>query len=106
MNMESPLIRHFTIRDLLENKDEIDRLDDPRGYLLSCNDSWIELLKSNPYSQPDDIALILALDRNTVIGRLGFYAGLVSLQGDKDRCFWMSGFFLDESYKKAAGIGG
>lgn len=98
-------IQAFTIREVTENPGMFDEYNDPHGYASGCNEEWNELLRTNPYAQDSDLALILAMDGNTVVGRLGLYAGMVCLEGRKERTFWLDGFFVANSYR-TSGAGG
>jgi GNAT superfamily N-acetyltransferase len=72
------------------------------------------MLRENPFAQPGDLAILLAVEdrerqKPAVVGRLGFYAGpgeIFDSAGKKDfRTFWMDGFFLAEQHR-SSGIGG
>lgn len=83
----------------------LETLRDPHSYLAPDRGKWLQLLSSNPASQPGDLALTLAVDRDTVVGRLGFYAGAYCVSGRSSTTFWMDGFALQPEYR-ASGIGG
>lgn len=98
-------ILSFTIRDLVECPSSLRSLSDPHGYLDTFGVGGLELLRTNPYTSDADLAAILAIDGDLVVGRLGLYAGLLIYDSQKMRTFWLSGFFLDQKYKRT-GIGG
>lgn len=91
------------------------RFDDPHGYITRNDATWARMLRENPFAQPTDLAILLAIaDREgqkpAVVGRLGFYAGpgeIFDATGEKKefRTFWMDGFFLAEEHR-SSGIGG
>ena len=103
--MEDLRIRAFRIHEFETNASVLSQFADPRGYLAHVTPAWVELLRTNPFAQPSDLALVLALDGERVVGRLGFYAAQVSLAGQLHRTYWMQGFFLDEAYR-TSGAGG
>lgn len=91
------------------------RFDDPHGYIARNDATWARMLRENPFAQPTDLAILLAVEERegqkpAVVGRLGFYAGpgeiFDAAAGKKDfRTFWMDGFFLAEAHR-SSGIGG
>ena len=78
--------------------------DDPNGYLQSFRKDP-RLIIENPHAKKDDPALILALDGQKVVGRLGLFAGELFYGGQNIRVYWLSEFAMEESYK-ATGVGG
>lgn len=58
----------------------------------------------NPYAQPDDIVLFVALKNNQVIGYLGRFPGILSFESNHYRVFWGSTFYLMDKYR-GKGIG-
>lgn len=95
----------YTLTELKNQSEELLRLKDPHGYLRVLSEGTIEFLGSNPCARPDDLALILTIDGETVVGRLGLVAGRVRFRGKEDRLYWLSGFFLDRAYRQT-GAGG
>jgi GNAT superfamily N-acetyltransferase len=91
------------------------RFDDPHGYIARNDATWARMLRENPFAQPTDLAILLAVEdrdgqKPAVVGRLGFYAGpgeIFDAAGIKKdfRTFWMDGFFLAEAHR-SSGIGG
>jgi GNAT superfamily N-acetyltransferase len=63
------------------------------------------MLLANPNGSTNDIALVLALDGERVVGRLGCFAGPVKVGGESKRAFFLSGFALDPEYRQT-GVGG
>jgi hypothetical protein len=98
-------LRSFTIEDFVTNKSCLNEYTDPHGYTRSYQDDKIGLLIENPYAQENDLALILAVSKSTIIGRLGFFAGPACYNDKKRRVLWLSGFFLRDEYRKT-GAGG
>lgn len=95
----------YTIKDISGNPAIFDKYSDPHGYIKGANDRWARILKANPYARDEDIALILTIDDGVVVGRLGLYGAPVVYNQKEERTFWLSGFFLKESYKNS-GAGG
>ena len=58
----------------------------------------------NPYAQPDDIVLFVALKNNQVIGYIGRFPGILSFESNHYRVFWGSTFYLMNKYR-GKGIG-
>jgi GNAT superfamily N-acetyltransferase len=58
----------------------------------------------NPYAQPDDIVLFVALKNNQVIGYIGRFPGILSFESNHYRVFWGSTFYLMDKYR-GKGIG-
>ena len=98
-------IKNFTIKDITGNPRIFENYEDPSEYIKHCDAQWIKKLTSNPSAQENDLALILAIDDQTVVGRLGFYSASVFYNSKEERTFWLDGFFLDEKYKNS-GAGG
>jgi GNAT superfamily N-acetyltransferase len=84
---------------------------DPHKYIAMCDATWAKMIRANPYAQGSDVAMILALDDETVVGRLGFHAATASVSGGKgvggqpSRIHWMDGYFLHKDYV-TTGVGG
>ncbi len=103
--MRNLFTKAFTIREIIEDPAIFGQYEDPHGYISRCDEKWIELLRSNPYALDSDVAIILAIDENNVVGRLGFYAGQVCINDSRERTFWMDDFALYDSYRNS-GAGG
>ena len=103
--MDNLSIVGYTIGQLSNESDALARYTDPSGYLTECTPEWVNLLDSNPASQDTDQAIILTVDRDTVVGRLGMHAGSVSINQQKHTVFWIRGFFLRDGYRHS-GAGG
>lgn len=97
--MDAPRIRTFRIQDFVANPQVLAEYDDPLGYVAPCTPRWIELLASNPFAQPTDLAMVVAIDGNKIVGRLGFYAAEVSLAGQRYKTYLQQAFFLDPDYR-------
>ena len=95
----------FTIAELLSGKLVSNSFDDPYSYLPDDLPRWIEMLSINPHATTDDLALILAVDSNAVVGKLAMIAGGVSPSSERDRTFMLSSFFLSDEYRDT-GVGG
>jgi hypothetical protein len=98
-------IAGFTVAQLSAGPSVLGAFSDPHGYLAAFDDAGCALLGANPQAQPADLALVLALDRNTVVGRLGFFAGVAPRGSTVPRVLWLSGFFLQDTYRHS-GAGG
>jgi GNAT superfamily N-acetyltransferase len=60
--------------------------------------------QKNPYSQPEDEVLFVAVKNNQVIGYLGRFPGLLYLENKLYRIFWGSTFYIMTKYR-GTGIG-
>lgn len=98
-------IRAITISDLCMNPGVLAEYNDEFKYVEGCDAAWIRMLASNPYAQETDLALILAISGDKIVGRLGLYAGRSFCDGHETPTFWMAGFFLGKEYKHT-GAGG
>jgi GNAT superfamily N-acetyltransferase len=54
---------------------------------------------NNPYAQPDDVALFVAFKDNQVIGYIGRFPGLLSIENKHHRVFWGSTFYVADKYR-------
>ncbi|HEX8878152.1 MAG TPA: hypothetical protein VF777_15505 [Phycisphaerales bacterium] len=115
--MGSLRVQALTVADIGDDG-LTNRFDDPHGYIARNDATWARMLRENPFAQPTDLAILLAVEdregqKPAVVGRLGFYAGPGEIVdagatsgGRKDfRTFWMDGFFLAEQHR-SSGIGG
>jgi len=99
-------IQSLTINQLGESPSPISRFQDDHGFLPDDLSQWLNLLQQNPHFQPEDPALVIALDNDKVIGRLGLYRGIMTKSdGQCGPIFWLDGFFLDPNYLDS-GAGG
>ena len=94
----------YSIKELSENPEIVKKFQDPHNYIDNYN-AWIKLLKTNPNAKEDDIAIILTIEEQTIIGKLGLYASNVFYNGKKENIYFIAGFFLDDNYKNS-GAGG
>ena len=97
--MDAPRIRTFRVQDFIANAQVLAEYDDPLGYVATCTPRWAELLASNPFAQPSDLAMVVAIDGKKIVGRLGFYAAEVSLGGQRHKTYLQQAFFLDPAYR-------
>lgn len=97
-------IRAFKLEELQVDTSELDQCRDPNGFLRSFRNAPC-LVLDNPNAQKEDIALILALNGQVVVGRLGLYAGKVIYNGKVTKVYWLSEFSLNDAYR-ATGAGG
>ena len=91
-------ILSLCIEQIVRNPEALQRYRDPHGF-LNRERRWVSMLAANPAARPDDLALCLALDGDTVVGRLGLYAGSAAYGGRTVRTFWLDGFWLDQNYR-------
>ncbi len=101
---EEVCVRSYTVGELDRGLSALETYDDPNGYLKSFRNNP-RLIVDNPNAQKDDHALILALDGQEVVGRLGLLAGRLIYEGQNLRVYWLSEFALQDAYKKT-GVGG
>lgn len=99
-------LRTYQVGQLRAAIEELEHLEDPHHYVANfLGRGTVDLLEQNPCGRQDDLALILTLDRSTVVGRLGLIAGRVRFNGTENRLHWLSGFFLAREYRET-GAGG
>lgn len=97
-------IRAFKLEDLQRDACEFDVYSDPNEFLSSFRNNPC-LVFDNPNAQKEDIALIIALDGQIVVGRLGLYPGKIVYNGKVTKVYWLSEFSLKDEYR-ATGAGG
>lgn len=102
--MSSISIRSFTVGELRKDPSALIALDDPHGYMKFNGPDYTALLTNNPNGIDDDLAMVLAMDGDSVVGRLGFVAAQLRIAGTLHRTYWTAGFFLAPEYK-ASGAG-
>ena len=100
--MSKVLFRTFTIAQFVADPTLLGRYDDPSKRLQYCDEAWFEKLISNPLATPEDVAIVVALDGNTVVGHIGLYAGLISIDGCRERIFFGQGFGIEAPYRMTA----
>ena len=101
---EEVCVRSFTVGELGRGLAALETYDDPDDYLKSFRTNP-RLIVENPHALKDDLALILALDGQRVVGRLGLFAGRMLYEGEDQRVYWLSEFALQNAYK-TTGVGG
>ena len=101
---EEVRVRSHTVGELDRGLSVLEAYDDPNDYLKSFRNNP-RLIADNPNAQKDDVALILALDGQRVVGRLGLFAGRLLYEGENLRVYWLSEFALQNAYK-TTGVGG
>lgn len=98
-------IAAFTAGEIAANPAVFGELADPYGYVRGLDAQGRAMLATNPCYDPQDLALVLALDGATIVGRLGLYAGPAPQGLGLPRLLWLSGYFLQDRYR-ASGAGG
>jgi hypothetical protein len=98
-------IQLFTLDQVAGDPTLLAKFEDPDKFVASCGEQWIQRLKSNPHATGSDPVLVLALDGQRVVGRLGMSAGAGMYKGQPFRTFWMEAFFLNSNYV-STGVGG
>lgn len=101
---EEVCVRSYTVDELDRGFSVLEAYDDPDDYLKSFRNNP-RLIVDNPNAQKDDLALILALDGQRVVGRLGLFAGRLFYEGENLRVYWLSEFALQNAYR-TTGVGG
>ena len=97
-------VRSFSVGELDRGLTALETYDDPDDYLKSFRTNP-RLIVENPHALRDDLALILALDGQRVVGRLGLLAGRLFYEGENRRVYWLSEFALQDAYR-TTGVGG
>lgn len=87
----------YTVGQLGDQCKNFRCLQDPYGYLKSFYSNPCRIL-GNPEAKSDDIALVLAIDGETVVGRLGLFSGRLQYEGAVLRIYWLSEFTLHDDY--------
>ena len=95
----------YTIEELTSDQRLLDKHDDRFGYFASPNWDWRRGLVENPSAEKEDLAIIIALCGNTIIGRLGLWAGKVVIDGVPVPMFLLALFQLHENYR-TTGVAG
>jgi len=95
----------YTIGELTEDLAVLRRYRDPYGYIEAISPGLWRDLTTNPLADAGDIAVILFLDGDAVVGRLGMWASEVAVGGVHSRNFWLSDFELHEDYRDSGGGG-
>jgi len=103
--MENLRLINYNIGDLTEDLQFLREFRDPYRYLRHCTPAWWCDHNLNPFAQPDDLALTLAVDGDTVIGRLAMWAAQVVIDGVEYRTFLLDYFVVHEDYRDT-GVGG
>ena len=98
-------IRSFTVKEVAQQAETLASYANPHGHVPSPLGPYNDLLQTNPARLAGDLALVLALDNDRAVGRLGFYAGRALCHGEHHRVLWLDGFFLDPAYHET-GVGG
>ena len=91
-------IRAYTVEQVTQDITPLSSLKDPENLLPEARDNWVRMLNENPSVKPTDLAMIVAVDGNKVVGRLGFWAASAVVDGKPLRTYWTAGFFLDPQY--------
>ncbi|MGE0392375.1 MAG: hypothetical protein AB7I25_03935 [Vicinamibacterales bacterium] len=103
--MASPQIVAYSVRELVERPDALAVYDDPVGYLAESGARWTEFLASNPRGHLDDLAIVLAVVGNRVVGNLRAVPVELKAGGTTFRSLALRAFFLDREWR-AGGTGG
>lgn len=103
--MPSPQIVGYSVRELIERPDALSAYDDPVGYLRESGPRWTEFLASNPRGSLDDLAIVLAVVGNRVVGNLRAVPVELTVTGARFRSLALRAFFLDREWR-AGGTGG
>lgn len=101
---EDICVRSYTVGELDKGLSVLEAYDDPNDYFKSFRNNP-RLIVDNPHAKKDDLALILALDGQKVVGRLGLFAGRLLYERENLRVYWLSEFVLQNAYK-TTGVGG
>jgi GNAT superfamily N-acetyltransferase len=94
-------IKAYKLRDLAADPSPLDGLSDPHGHISCYGADGLKLLTENPFATCDDLALVLAIHRGQVVGRLGFLSGTAMYDGDTCPVYWLSGYSVDENYRSS-----
>lgn len=103
MNSENIEIKPVPLKDLYLFAKGFTRPNGPER-ISPITVSRAKAQMKNPYAQPDDIVLFVALKNNQVIGYIGRFPGILSFENKHYRVFWGSTFYLMDKYR-GKGIG-
>jgi len=98
------LVSH-TIEEITEDLAVLRQYQDPYNYLKDISAGLWRDLTTNPSVQAGDLVIILFLDGDAVVGRLGMWASEVAVGGVRSRTYWLSDFVLHEDYRSTGGGG-
>lgn len=103
--MEDLRLVSYTIGELTEDLAVLGQYRDPYEYVKEISPGLWRDLTTNPSAQAGDLAIILFLDGDAVVGRLGMWASEVAVGGVQSRTYWLSDFVLHEDYRDTGGGG-
>jgi len=98
MSLENIHIKPILLKDLHQFAEDF---ADSRGFerIVPITTYRAEAQTKNPYSHPEDVALLAALKNNQIIGYIGRFPGLLSFENKHYRIFWGSTFYLMDKYR-------
>ncbi|MDA1183362.1 MAG: hypothetical protein O2930_01795 [Acidobacteria bacterium] len=103
--MPDPRIVSYTLQQLIDDPDALAAYDDPGGYLGESGPRWLEFLRGNPRGRPDDLAIVLTIVGNRVVGSLRSIPVELRIDGQTIRSAALRAFFLDAEWR-GGGAGG
>jgi len=103
--MENVELRIWKVKDIEATTEPFKDLKDPHKFVAVCDAKWRSLVLKNPCQEPEDLAMVLAIAGDTIVGRLGFFQAKIRLHGQIHKTYWTDGFFLAPEYK-SSGAGG
>jgi hypothetical protein len=95
----------YSIEDFIKNPDVLNLYRDPFDYTKTLPKNWLKILQDNPRGSQKDLALILTIDDDKIVGQLGLFASVVFSNRVDIPIYCISTFFLADEYKKS-GAGG
>lgn len=88
----------YTVGQLGDHFKYLGYLGDPYGYLKSFYSNPCRILE-NPEADRGDLALVLVVDGETIVGRLGLFPARLQYEGTELRICWLSEFELHDDYR-------
>lgn len=94
-------IQSFTVEQIVADVGVLHRWRDPAGFLAPCSPAFAQMLADNPNGRPQDLAMLLAIHEDVVVGRLGFIGAKLVVAGRALAAHWTDGFFLLPEYRSS-----
>lgn len=103
--MPDPRIVSYSLQQLIDHPDTLAAYDDPNGYLNESGPRWVAFLAENPRGTPSDLAVVLTVVGNRVVGSLRSIPVALRIGGQTIRSAALRAFFLDTEWR-GGGAGG
>lgn len=98
--MDGIKILKFNCGQIKNDQSIFDEYNDPKKYIVNAIGNG-NVFILNPNFNENDIALAIAVDKNLVVGSLGFIKSNINAKNSTHPVLWLSSFFLDDKYKNS-----